>query len=207
MIEAIAECDAVCEHVHLPLQSRLVARAEGDAAHLHARALPRARREACARRSPISRSGPTSSSASPARQRTTSAQTLEVVEEVGYDSAFTFVYSPRAGTEAAAMPDQVPHEVKIERMERLVEVDAARARASGTRRASAGSRRCWSRARRAPTRRCCAAAPAATRRSTSPATPQPGELVDVLIEGATSTTLRGGQDALGRRQRHHTRQD
>src|SRR5581483_3707667 len=35
---------------------------------------------------------------------------------------FTFVYSPRAGTEAAAMPDQVPHEVKIERMERLVEL-------------------------------------------------------------------------------------
>src|SRR5258708_35108115 len=47
-------------------------------------------------------------------------QTLEVVEEVRYDSAFTFVYSPRAGTEAAAMTDQVPHEVKIERMERLV---------------------------------------------------------------------------------------
>ena len=45
-----------------------------------------------------------------------------MVEEVGYDSAFTFVYSPRAGTEAAAMPDQVPHEVKIERMERLVEL-------------------------------------------------------------------------------------
>ena len=40
----------------------------------------------------------------------------------GYDSAFTFVYSPRAGTEAAAMPDQVPEDVKRERMERLVEV-------------------------------------------------------------------------------------
>ena len=49
-------------------------------------------------------------------------ETLEVVEEVGFDSAFTFVYSPRHGTEAAAMPDQVPHETKIERMERLVEV-------------------------------------------------------------------------------------
>src|SRR5207244_3086009 len=49
-------------------------------------------------------------------------ETLDVVEEVGYDSAYTFVYSPRAGTEAAVMPDQVPHELKIERMERLVEV-------------------------------------------------------------------------------------
>ena len=39
-----------------------------------------------------------------------------------YDSAFTFVYSPRSGTEAAAMPDQVPDDVKRERIERLVEV-------------------------------------------------------------------------------------
>ena len=45
-----------------------------------------------------------------------------MVEEVGFDSAFTFVYSPRQGTDAAAMADQVPHEVKIERMERLVEL-------------------------------------------------------------------------------------
>ena len=39
-----------------------------------------------------------------------------------YDSAFTFIYSPRAGTEAAAMPDQVPETVKHERIERLVDV-------------------------------------------------------------------------------------
>ena len=39
-----------------------------------------------------------------------------------YDSAFTFIYSPRQGTEAAAMPDQVPDDVKHERLERLVEV-------------------------------------------------------------------------------------
>src|SRR5207247_10208611 len=61
-------------------------------------------------------------------------QTLGVVEEVGYDSAFTFVYSPRAGTEAAAMPDQVPHEVKIERMERLVELTQRIARERNERR-------------------------------------------------------------------------
>src|SRR5471032_1741480 len=48
--------------------------------------------------------------------------TLELVEEVGFDSAFTFVYSPRAGTDAATMADQVPHETKIERMELLVEL-------------------------------------------------------------------------------------
>src|SRR5215472_16607376 len=55
-------------------------------------------------------------------------ETLEVVEEVGFDSAFTFVYSPRHGTEAAAMDDQVPHELKIERMERLVELSQQIAR-------------------------------------------------------------------------------
>ena len=69
--------------------------------------------------------------------------------------------------------------------------DPARSRASATTSASVASRRCSSRARRAPIRRSCAAGRAATRRSTSPATAAPGELVDVLIEGATSTTLRG----------------
>src|SRR5881227_4161908 len=54
-------------------------------------------------------------------------QTLEVAEAVGYDGAFTFTYSPRRGTEAATLPDQVPHEVKRERMERLVEVVQRRA--------------------------------------------------------------------------------
>ncbi|MBM2823664.1 MAG: modification enzyme, MiaB family [Thermoleophilia bacterium] len=49
------------------------------------------------------------------------AETLAVVETVRFDSAFTFIFSPRAGTEAAGMPDQVPDEVKHERLERLVE--------------------------------------------------------------------------------------
>src|SRR5213595_3111620 len=54
-------------------------------------------------------------------------QTVDVVEEVGYDGAFTFIYSPRRGTEAAGLPDQVPHELKVERMQRLVEVVQRRA--------------------------------------------------------------------------------
>ena len=87
------------------------------------------------------------------------------------------------GTEAAAMPDQVPEDVKRERIERLVEVVqrvAARAQRAS---ASAASRRCSSRARAAPTRRSCAAARAATRPSTSPATAAPGELVDGADRG------------------------
>ena len=54
-------------------------------------------------------------------------QTLEVAEQVGYDGAFTFIYSPRRGTDAATLPDQLPHEVKVERMERLVAVVQRRA--------------------------------------------------------------------------------
>ena len=54
-------------------------------------------------------------------------QTLEVVEEVGYDGAFTFVFSPRRETEAATLDGQVPHPVKRERMERLVELVQRRA--------------------------------------------------------------------------------
>ncbi len=47
-------------------------------------------------------------------------ETLSIVREVGYDSAFTFIYSPRAGTVAADVPDQVPEEVATERIQRLI---------------------------------------------------------------------------------------
>jgi tRNA-2-methylthio-N6-dimethylallyladenosine synthase len=55
------------------------------------------------------------------------AETLEVAEEVGYDGAFTFIFSPRRETEAATMDGQLPHPVKVERLERLVEVVQRRA--------------------------------------------------------------------------------
>ena len=108
-------------------------------------------------------------------------QTLEVVEEVGYDGAFTFVFSPRRGTEAATLDDQVPHPVKRERMERLVEL--VQRRASGARAALRRARDggAGRRARAAPTRRGCAGARGTTRRSTSTGTAEPGELVEVEI--------------------------
>ncbi|HHY47190.1 MAG TPA: tRNA (N6-isopentenyl adenosine(37)-C2)-methylthiotransferase MiaB [Firmicutes bacterium] len=52
-------------------------------------------------------------------------RTLEAVEEIEFDSAFTFIYSPRRGTRAAEMPDQVPEDVKHERIQRLIEVQNA----------------------------------------------------------------------------------
>jgi tRNA-2-methylthio-N6-dimethylallyladenosine synthase len=118
-------------------------------------------------------------------------ETLEVVEQVGFDSAFTFVYSPRQGTEAASMPGQVPHELKIERMERLVEVTQRIANERNAARVGRveevlveGPSRTDSRLLRGRTRR------NTTVNFVGDAAA--GELVPVLVE----TTLRGRQPAL-----------
>lgn len=55
-------------------------------------------------------------------------ETLSLCEEVGYDIAFTFLYSNRNNTPADRMPDQIPEEVKHERFDRLVEVVNRRAK-------------------------------------------------------------------------------
>ena len=89
------------------------------------------------------------------------------------------------------MPDQVPDEVKRDRIERLIEV-VQQTRPSAMQSASAASRRYWSRARAGPTRLSAGAAPGGTRLSTSPGR-RTGELVPVEIGGATSTTLSGAQ--------------
>ena len=54
--------------------------------------------------------------------------TMSLVDEVGYDSAFTFIYSPRVGTAAAKMPDQVPDEVSADRIKRLIALQETRQR-------------------------------------------------------------------------------
>src|SRR5436309_11862571 len=128
VIAAMAECASVCEHVHLPLQSgssRLLKAMRRTYTRERYLALVDTLRAAI----PDLAFGTDIIVGFPGETEDDFAQTLDVVEEVGYDSAFTFVYSPRAGTEAAAMPDQVPHELKIERMERLVEVVQRSARA------------------------------------------------------------------------------
>ena len=50
------------------------------------------------------------------------AETCSLVEEVGFDSAFTFIYSKRSGTPAARMDNQVPDEVKHARLQKLMDV-------------------------------------------------------------------------------------
>ena len=191
----MAECASVCEHVHLPLQS-------GSSRVLKAMRRTYTRERYLALVEKLRAAIPDLALGTDiivglprARPRTISAQTLDVVAEVGYDSAYTFVYSPRAGTEAAAMTDQVPHEVKIERMERLVELTQRLARERNEARVG----RVEQVLVEGPSRTDPSVLRGRTRRNTTvnfTGTAAAGELVDVLVEGATSTTLRGVQQAL-----------
>jgi tRNA-2-methylthio-N6-dimethylallyladenosine synthase len=122
-------------------------------------------------------------------------ETLEVVEEVGFDGAFTFVYSPRAGTEAAAMANQVPDEVKRARIERLVDLVQRVAGERNARRVEMVEEVLVE----SPSRTDPQLLRGRTRRNTTVnfrGDAAPGELVSVTIESATSTTLAGAQLAL-----------
>jgi tRNA-2-methylthio-N6-dimethylallyladenosine synthase len=117
---------------------------------------------------------------------------MEVVEEVAFDGAFTFVYSPRAGTDAAAMPDQIPDEVKRDRIERLVELVQRLAAERNQLRVG----RIEEVLVEGPSRTDPSVLRGRTRRNTTvnfAGAAEPGDLVDVLIDRATSTTLGGSQ--------------
>jgi tRNA-2-methylthio-N6-dimethylallyladenosine synthase len=126
VIRAHAELRALCEHIHLPLQSgssavlKRMRRTYTRERYLDRVALIREHVPDCSLTTDIIVGFPGETEAD-------FEQTLEVAEQVGYDGAFTFLYSPRRGTEAAELPGQVPHEVKVARMERLVEVIQRRA--------------------------------------------------------------------------------
>ena len=126
VVRAHAELPALCEHIHLPLQSgssailKRMRRTYTRERYLDRVALIREHVPDCAITTDIIVGFPGETEADFER-------TLEVAEQVGYDGAFTFIYSPRRGTEAAEMDAQIPHELKVERLERLVEVVQRRA--------------------------------------------------------------------------------
>ncbi|HWV85031.1 MAG TPA: tRNA (N6-isopentenyl adenosine(37)-C2)-methylthiotransferase MiaB [Capillimicrobium sp.] len=126
VIRAHAELDAVMPHIHLPLQA-------GNSRILKAMRRTYTRERYMDRVALIREHVPDVALTTdiivgfPGETEADFAETLEVVEEVGYDGAFTFIFSPRRGTEAAELPDDVPHEEKVERMQRLVEVVQRRA--------------------------------------------------------------------------------
>jgi tRNA-2-methylthio-N6-dimethylallyladenosine synthase len=128
VILAHANLAAVCEHIHLPLQSgssrllKAMRRTYDRGRYLDRVALIREHVPDCALTTDVIVGFPGETEAD-------FEETLAVAEEVGYDGAFTFIYSPRRGTEAAQITEGVvPHEVAVERMERLVEVVQRRAR-------------------------------------------------------------------------------
>jgi tRNA-2-methylthio-N6-dimethylallyladenosine synthase len=126
VIRAHAELPALCEHIHLPLQSgssgvlKRMRRTYTRERYLDRVAMIREHVPDCALTTDVI-------VGFPGETEEDFAQTLSLVDEVAYDGAFTFIYSPRRGTEAAGLPGQVPHEVKVERLQRLVEVVQRRA--------------------------------------------------------------------------------
>ena len=126
VIRAHAELPSLCEHIHLPLQSgsspilKRMRRTYTRERYLDRVALIREHVPDVALTTDII-------VGFPGETDDDFRQTLEVAEAVGYDGAFTFIYSPRRGTEAAELPGQVPHEVKVARLEQLVEVIQRRA--------------------------------------------------------------------------------
>ena len=189
VIEAMAECEAVCEHAHLPLQS-------GSTRILKAmrRTYSRERylRLAEEMRAAISDLALTTDLivGFPGETDEDFEETVTAVEEVGYDAAFTFVFSPRRGTEAAEMPDQVPEELKHERIERLIEVVQRVAEARNRERIG----RVEEVLVEGPSRTDQAVLRGRTRRNTTVnfnGAAVAGELVSVEIEAASSMTLRG----------------
>jgi len=197
VIRAHAELESVCEHIHLPLQAgssrvlKTMRRTYTRERFLDRVALIREHVPDCAITTDIIVGFPGETDAE-------FEETLEVAEEVGFDGAFTFIYSPRRGTEAAAFTeDFLPHEVCVERMERLVEVVQRRARERAQRfvgrtldvLVEGVSRTDASRVR------------GRTRHNKAvnfDGLAQPGEIVPVTITGATSQTLSGQESLLAR---------
>jgi tRNA-2-methylthio-N6-dimethylallyladenosine synthase len=194
VIAAMAECDAVCEHAHLPLQS-------GSTRILKAMRRTYSRDRYLALVTDLRAAIPDLALTTdlivgfPGETDEDFRATVEAVEEIGFDGAFTFVFSPRAGTEAAEMDGQVSEGLKRERIEELIEV----AQRSAARRNAERVGGVEEVLVEGPSRTDPAILRGRTRRNTTvnfTGTAAAGELVPVRIDGATSTTLRGEQAVL-----------
>jgi len=193
-IAAMAEVPAVCEHLHLPLQSGsdavLRAMRRGYTAERYLERL-RAAREAVddlAVSTDII-------VGFPGETEHDFEQTLEVAAEARYDSAFTFIFSPRPGTAAAEMGDRfVPHEVSVARYERLRRVIERSSRLANEARIG----RIEEVVLEGPSKKDPSVTTGRTRRNTlvhfpSPAglEPQPGTYAQVEVTAAAANFLQG----------------
>jgi tRNA-2-methylthio-N6-dimethylallyladenosine synthase len=196
VIRAHAELPSLCEHIHLPLQSgsssvlKRMRRTYNRQRYMDRVALIREHVPDCAITTDII-------VGFPGETEEDFVETLEVAEEVGYDGAFTFIFSPRRGTEAADLDDQLTYPVKRERMGRLVELVQRRAHE----RAERFLGRTMEVLVEGPSRTDASRLRGRTRHNKTvnfDGTAGPGELVDVEISGATSTTLSGSERLLSR---------
>jgi tRNA-2-methylthio-N6-dimethylallyladenosine synthase len=196
VIRAHAELESLCEHIHLPLQSgssavlKRMRRTYTRERYLDRVALIREHVPDCALTTDII-------VGFPGETESDFTQTLEIAEQVGYDGAFTFIYSPRRETEAATLPAQIPHELKVERLERLVEVIQRRAR----QRAERFVGRTLEVLVEGPSRTDPSRLRGRSRHNkvvNFTGLGAPGELVDVEIAAATSQTLSGEMSLLAR---------
>lgn len=121
LIEAMADCDKVCEHLHLPIQA-------GSNRILKAMNRKYTREDYLRLVDRVRTAIPDIALTTdiivgfPGETEQDFLDTLDIVKQVGYDSAFTFIYSPRTGTPAARLQDQTDSEVKKERLARLIEL-------------------------------------------------------------------------------------
>ena len=197
VVLAHAELASLCEHIHLPLQS-------GSSRMLKAMRRTYDRQRYLDRVALIREHVPDVALTTdvivgfPGETEADFEETLEVVEEVGYDGAFTFIFSPRRGTEAAELTDGlVPHPVKVQRMERLVEVVQRRA----AERAQRFVGRTLEVLVEGPSRTDPDRLRGRTRHNKAvnfAGLAQPGELTQVTIASATSQTLAGEESLLAR---------
>jgi tRNA-2-methylthio-N6-dimethylallyladenosine synthase len=197
VIRAHAELASVCEHIHLPLQS-------GSSRILKAMRRTYDRARYLDRVAMIREHVPDVSLSTdiivgfPGESEQDFTETLEVVEQVSYDSAFTFIFSPRRGTLAAEISEGVvSHEVKGERMGRLLELVQASARERAQRFVGRtvevlveGSSRTDADRLRGRTRH--------NKVVNFSGLAAPGELTEVEILAATSQTLTGEERLLAR---------
>ena len=120
VIKAVAECEHICENFHIPFQSgsdkilKAMNRGYTRANYLELVAMIRRYVPEAAITTDIIVGFPGESEAD-------FNDTLNLVKEVGFDAAFTFIYSKRSGTPAAAMEEQVPLDVKKARLNLLME--------------------------------------------------------------------------------------
>ncbi len=196
VVLAHAECRSLCEHIHLPLQS-------GSSRILKAMRRTYNRERYLDRVALIREHVPDVALSTdiivgfPGETEEDFRETLEVVEAVGYDGAFTFVFSPRRGTEAAELGDRIPHPVKKERMGRLVEAVQRRARE----RAERFVGRTVEVLVEGPSRTDPSRLRGRSRHNKAvnfDGTARPGEIVEVEIGSATSQTLLGTEVLLSR---------